>query len=1294
MHPSSFLLWKSSKGKKNTSIKLHLITTLSNLKLCSFPSSCSSFHSSSFHSKPNTPPPLHSPTSPPPPRPSPPLILLPTDVSHRFHHKTSSLRSIHFKPSHLPHPALLPSFFSRSLHQHASKQIHDEKDSTSSVFSPYVRRHIGPSLADQACMLKEMNYPSMNDFVERCFPSDLVPFHLLHRSWTYDEAPGSRMSEHEVFTHVQALAKDNEPLPLQFMGQGFYGTHLPTVIQRNVLENPGWYTSYSPYQPEISQGRLTALFLFQTLIAELTGFPLANASLLDEGSAAGEVMMMCLRIYQGLGRGGGGPSAASSSSSSSMTNKPANVSAQSSSPTLYLLVDDLLFLHTKACLQMRAEALGIQLLFGDLQTMQFDKQVHNHVIGAIVQYPLANGQIWTHLDWIKRYKEAFPDAPLCCATDLLALTLLQPPSELNMDIAFGTSQRFGIPLGYGGPHAAFLACHFKHVRKLPGRLVGYTRERPRSLVHEDKEKKNESDQRKNTTHPLEKPSPSPSPLASFGEEVGGGYRLALQTREQHIRREKATSNICTSQALLANMSAFYAMYHGPKGLKDIAERIHRYTSTLAKALLDLGYELENTTWFDTLTVRFRSKEEVQRCLSIAQSQKYHLIPGIQVTRSTTLTLSLDETHTLHHVHTLLHVFAEARACQATVPSLAQLQARSQAQPLSMTSSSFIPSHARRTVSFLEQAEFHRYHSETEMLRYLKHLENKDLSLCHAMMPLGSCTMKLNGTTSLMSLSMPGFSQVHPYSPSAYTLGYQRLLKALNQRLCQILGMDQICFQPNSGAQGEYAGLRVIQAYLNSQGQGHRHLCVLPASAHGTNPASAILAGYQVKTLPCDGHGQMNLKNVHAWLQEFGSQVACFMVTYPSTWGALDPGLPQLIQWVHEVGGQVYLDGGNLNALVGCIQPGSLGIDVCHVNLHKTFCIPHGGGGPGAGPIAVRSHLVPFLPRHPYQQRSAPPKEDEPQNEEDKEEEEGKKKLSFSSAADAPLVNETRNGSHVEKKKEEPLATLNSRNENEEEEGKKSSPSLPSLQHGSLDLALGPVTSSPYGSAWLYPIPYTYLRLMGAQGLTQATHVALLNANYLYHCLSKHYKLLPSRRRRSPAGRHEKGEEVVVAVAGGDDRDGEGGCAHEFLIDLSEFHGLQVKAVDVAKRLLDYNFHSPTLAWPVAHALMVEPTESESKEELDRFVASMIQIRWELDQLQQGRWPLHNNPLVHAPHSLHMCVHDHWPFPYSRELAAFPLPSLKHRKCWPTVSRLDDVFGDTHLVVTVPKPSSSHSPPSS
>ncbi|MGP3792390.1 aminomethyl-transferring glycine dehydrogenase [Pseudomonas sp. B392_1p] len=934
----------------------------------------------------------------------------------------------------------------------------------------FIDRHLGPREADIAAMLDSLGFDSLDALTDRVIPTSIKDTLGL-------ELPEG-LGEAEALSELKAIAARNQ-LFTSCIGQGYYATHTPTPILRNLLENPAWYTAYTPYQPEISQGRLEALLNFQTLIIDLTALPIANASLLDEATAAAEAMAFCRRLSK---------------------NKASHAffASQHCHP------------QTLDVLRTRAEPLGIEVVIGDEQ--QLDDP--GRYFGALLQYPASTGELFDYRALVERLHAA--QALVVVAADLLALTLLIPPGEFGADVAIGSAQRFGVPLGFGGPHAAYFATREAFKRDMPGRLVGVSVDR-------------------------------------HGQPA---LRLAMQTREQHIRREKATSNICTAQVLLANIASMYAVYHGPQGLTRIALRVHRLTAILAAGLRQLGLDVQQEYAFDTLTLASGARTRELHARARAAGINLREINDDQIG------LSLDETSTQSLVERLWAIFAED---QKTLPNFASLVT---ATP------DALPSELLRTSRFLEHPVFNRYHSETELMRYLRRLADRDLALDRSMIPLGSCTMKLNAASEMLPISWPEFSQLHPFAPSEQSQGYRQLTDELEAMLCAVTGYDAVSLQPNAGSQGEYAGLLAIRAYHRSRGEGQRDLCLIPASAHGTNPATASMAGMRVVVVACDAQGNVDIEDLRAKAEAHPDQLAALMITYPSTHGVFEEGIGEICRIIHEHGGQVYIDGANLNAMVGLCAPGRFGGDVSHLNLHKTFCIPHGGGGPGVGPVAVKSHLAPFLPGH----------------------------------------------AHLERQE-------------------------------------GAVSAAPYGSASILPISWMYLKMMGGAGLTRASQLAILNANYIARRLEAHYPILYS-------GSH-------------------GLVAHECILDLrplKDSSGISVD--DVAKRLVDFGFHAPTMSFPVAGTLMIEPTESESKEELDRFCAAMIHIRQEIKAVEKGDLDPEDNPLKNAPHTAAELVGD-WTHFYSREQAVYPVSSLVNNKYWPPVGRIDNAYGDRNLVCACP-----------
>jgi len=882
-------------------------------------------------------------------------------------------------------------------------------------------------------------------------------------------------TEAKALAELREIANHNKVFR-SFIGQGYYGTITPNVIQRNILENPAWYTAYTPYQPEISQGRLEALINFQTMITDLTGMEMSNASMLDEGTAAAEAMALCQRM--------------------------------SKSKSMRFFVDEDCFPQTIEIIKTRAEPVGIEVQIGN------PDEFSGEAFGILLQYPGASGEVRNHRDIIAKVQDQ--RGLVVMAADILSLVLLESPGSLGADVAIGSSQRFGVPLGFGGPHAGYMATRAAYKRNLPGRLVGLSKD-------------------------------------SSGAPA---YRLALQTREQHIRREKATSNICTAQVLLAVIASMYAVYHGPQGLQRIAQRVHLLTSVLASGLEQQGIKPVNTSWFDTLTLRLG--ERTQSVVKSAQEQEINL----RLIDEDTVGISLDETTEIDDIKALWGILLSDHDLDADT--------------LATEISEALPGDLIRTDDFLSHPTFSDYHSETEMLRYLRKLSDKDIALDRAMIPLGSCTMKLNATAEMLPITWPEFSNMHPFAPDAQTVGYQIMIEQLESMLCAATGYDAMSLQPNAGSQGEYAGLLAIRGYHESRGDSHRTVCLIPSSAHGTNPASAQMCGMSVVVVKCDDQGNVDIEDLKGKATLHAAKLAAIMVTYPSTHGVFEGKITDICDIVHQYGGQVYIDGANLNAMVGVCQPGKFGGDVSHLNLHKTFCIPHGGGGPGVGPIGVGKHLSPFLPR------------------------------------------ESNDG----------------------------------------DRGGAQISAAPFGSASILPITWMYIRMMGRVGLKHATEVAILNANYIAKRLQGHY-------------------EVLYTGANGR-------VAHECILDVRPIKDdIGISVDDIAKRLIDFGFHAPTMSFPVAGTLMIEPTESESQAELDRFCDAMIAIRAEIDQVASGEFSLDDNPLVGAPHTAAVVSHDDWARSYTRSQAAYPLASLRENKYWPPVGRLDHVYGDRNLVCSCP-----------
>lgn len=1027
-------------------------------------------------------------------------------------------RCLHSSPQQQASPSTRREVYSSSVADHGETHFRD-------IFQPldtFPRRHIGPSPDAAGEMLAVLDPPvsSLDEFVKQVLPEDVLSKKDLkltepHADISLYRSPvQGGLGETDMLKLLDTYRKQIDVSGKTYIGTGYYPTIVPPVILRNVLENPAWYTSYTPYQPEISQGRLESLLNFQTLTADLTGLPFANASVLDEATAAAEAMTM---------------------SFATLPTSKQKKAEQS------FVVSHLCHPQTIAVMRSRAEGFGINLVVGDVMADDFKlvKDQKDHLIGVLAQYPDTEGGVYDF--------QSLSDAihgqggTFSVATDLLALTVLKSPGEFGADIAFGSTQRLGVPMGFGGPHAAFFACADKYKRKVPGRVVGVSKDR-------------------------------------LGNRA---LRLALQTREQHIRREKATSNICTAQALLANMTAMYAVYHGPTGLKAIGQRIMSMTSVLREKLVAMGYNAPSRTnasdgavVFDTLTVELPSASEADALVAEARARSIFLrrLDGDKVG------LSLDETVGRDEVKGILDVFAAHK-------SVAPVEIDGAVGLAS------VPASLERTSPYLTHPVFNTYHSETDMLRYIRHLESKDLSLAHSMIPLGSCTMKLNATSEMIPVSWPEFSQLHPYMPADVAKGYIRMIDDLEQQLADLTGMAEVTVQPNSGAQGEFAGLRVIKKYHESQGGGQRNVCLIPVSAHGTNPASAAMAGMGVVTIKCDTKtGNLDLEDLKAKCEKHKDDLAAIMITYPSTFGVFEPGVKEACRLVHEHGGQVYMDGANMNAQIGLCSPAEIGADVCHLNLHKTFCIPHGGGGPGVGPIGVAEHLRPFLPSHPASQY---------------------------------------------------------------------------LQSKRGETASPPISAAPWGSASILPITFNYINMMGDRGLTHATKITLLNANYILSRLKTHYPILYT--------------------------NDHGRCAHELILDVRGFKNSSgVEAIDIAKRLQDYGFHSPTMSFPVANTLMIEPTESENKAELDRFCDALTSIRREIAQIERGEQPRDGNVLKMAPHTQRDLLTAEWDRPYSREAAAYPLPWLLEKKFWPTVARVDDgmfffylVFMNAMLMITQP-----------
>ncbi|MHA8065349.1 aminomethyl-transferring glycine dehydrogenase [Aquirufa sp. ROCK2-A2] len=935
-------------------------------------------------------------------------------------------------------------------------------------------RHNNSDPTDISEMLKTIGVDSLETLIQQTVPAKIRLKNPLR-------LPNPK-TEFEFLRDFKAIMGQNKIFK-SHIGLGYYDTIVPSVILRNILENPAWYTAYTPYQAEIAQGRLEMLLNYQTLIIELTGMELANASLLDEGTAAAEAMTM---LYG---------------------QRPASKSKAEA-----LFVSELCLPQTIDVLKTRAEPIGIEIVVGNHELFDVNDE---KFYGLLLQYPASNGEVFNYQALISSAKEK--DLQVVVAADLMALTILTPPGEMGADVVVGCSQRFGVPMGFGGPHAAFFATKEKYKRNIPGRIIG----------------------------------------VSVDAEGNRALRMALQTREQHIRREKATSNICTAQVLLSIMAAAYAVYHGPEGLKKIATKIYGLTELLAAGLRKLDFETENTHHFDTLTVKTGEFTDDIREFAEDAERNFRYFKN----DPSKLSIALDETSNEEDVIEILAFFQRAKG-QSIGGEEIEVSWK-------------LPKELVRSSSFMTHPVFHKYHSEHGMLRYLKSLENKDLSMVHSMISLGSCTMKLNATSEMIPVTWPELGKIHPFAPGFQTKGYQRLIMELNDWLCEVTGFAAMSMQPNSGAQGEYAGLMVIRAYHESRGDAHRNIALIPSSAHGTNPASAVMAGMKVVVSPCDANGNIDVADLRAKAEQYKDNLACLMVTYPSTHGVFEESIQEVCAMIHEFGGQVYMDGANMNAQVGLTSPARIGADVCHLNLHKTFCIPHGGGGPGMGPIGVAKQLVPFLPGHV---------------------------MTDSVAAD---------------------------------------------KHGA-------VSAAPVGSASILAISYAYIAMMGGEGLTKATETAILNANYIKARLEKEFPILYT--------------------------GSEGRCAHEMIVDCRPFKiSAGVEAEDIAKRLMDYGFHAPTLSFPVAGTLMIEPTESENKEELDRFIDALLSIREEIREIENGAADKTSNVLKHAPHTQSIVLLGEWTRPYSREKAVFPLPYVKANKFWPTVSRIDSAYGDRNLV---------------
>lgn len=937
------------------------------------------------------------------------------------------------------------------------------------AFEKFSSRHNGPSEKDVNEMLKVIGVDSLDKLIEETIPADI----RLDKSLELDEP----LSEFQFLNKLKSIAEKNKIFK-SYIGLGYYDTITPSVIKKNILDNPGWYTQYTPYQAEISQGRLEALLNFQTMVIDLTGLPITNASLLDEGTAAGEAMTMCYGLRKG--------------------NK-------TKSNTIF--VSDECLPQTIEVIKTRALPHNIEVIVGDFKTYE----LNDNIFAVVVQYPAVNGDVYDYTEFFAKANE-LKIFKIVCA-DILSLTILKPPADFGADIAVGSTQRFGIPMGFGGPHAAFFAVKEEFKRNLPGRIIGI----------------------------------------SIDAQGNRALRMALQTREQHIRREKATSNICTSQVLLAIMAGMYAVYHGPVGLRKIALRIYSLTHILKESLGAIGFEFINDNFFDTVTIVL-TNEKISEIRKLAEAHKINFRYS-----ENAISISIDETTTLEDVALILAIFDSKKE-------------------LSVANVKFEPKISEnllRKSSYLLHPVFNSYHCETELMRYIKSLENKDLSLTGSMIPLGSCTMKLNAATEMFGIGFTEFAGIHPFAPDEQTKGYAEMIESFNKDICEITGFKGVSIQPNSGAQGEYTGLMVIRQYHISKGESNRNVVLIPCSAHGTNPASAIMAGMKVVVVDCDPNGNIETNDLKKKADEYKDTLSALMVTYPSTHGVFEENIVEICEYVHKCGGQVYMDGANMNAQVGLTSPAKIGADVCHLNLHKTFAIPHGGGGPGVGPIAVAEHLIKFLPGH-------------------------------------SIVN---------------IGTKDS---------------------------ISAVSSAPFGSASVLPISYGYIKMMGTEGLTLATEIAILNANYVKDRLKDYYKALYT--------------------------GSKGRVAHELIFDVREFKNTaHVDVIDIAKRLMDYGFHAPTVSFPVGGTLMFEPTESESKYELDRFCDAMISIRNEIEMIEKGEISETDNPLKNAPHTSLVVTEGEWNHPYSRQQAAFPVVGLKKNKFWPTVSRINDAYGDRNLI---------------
>ncbi|CAG0950862.1 MAG: aminomethyl-transferring glycine dehydrogenase [Bacteroidetes bacterium] len=939
----------------------------------------------------------------------------------------------------------------------------------------FASRHIGPRYNDLQQMLEKTGVNSLDELIDQTIPSSI----RLKKTLSLPEA----MSEYEYMNHIEELGSKNKTYK-SYIGLGYYNTILPNVIKRNILENPGWYTAYTPYQAEISQGRLEALLNFQTMVSDLTGLPIANASLLDEATAASEAMIM---FYNNRTK-----------------------EAKQSNATKFF-VSEQCFPQTIDVIKTRALPLGIEPVIGNHENIQFDSTF----FGAIIQYPAANGEVFNYSSFVQKAHASH--LYVAVAADILSLAILTPPGEWGADAVLGSTQRFGIPMGYGGPHAAYLSVKDEFKRAIPGRIIG----------------------------------------VSIDASGNRALRMALQTREQHIKRDKATSNICTAQVLLAVMAGMYAVYHGKEGVCNIAQTVHNHTAALAEALSSVGIYPTHKTFFDTL--HFASGTfDPQKLKAVSEKNKINFRYNIDHS----VCITLDETTTTEDLNRITSILSETKGI--TIPPIVQVVPKH-----------LYPSELKRKSAFLTHPVFNTYHSETEMMRYIKSLENKDISLVHSMISLGSCTMKLNAASELIPLGWSNWANIHPFVPKEQAAGYQKLISNLEKYLSKITGFYATSLQPNSGAQGEYAGLMVIRAYHLSRGDAHRTISLIPSSAHGTNPASAVMAGMQVVVVKCDDKGNIDISDLKTKADQYKDNLSCLMVTYPSTHGVYEEGIKEITKIIHKYGGQVYMDGANMNAQVGLTSPANIGADVCHLNLHKTFAIPHGGGGPGVGPICVAKHLAPFLPSNPV---------------------------------------------------------LKTGGEN----------------------AITAVSAAPYGSALVLLISYGYIRMLGAEGLTQSTKYAILNANYIKSCLQNHYKTLYTNKN--------------------------GRVAHEMILDCHQFKSTSgVEVGDIAKRLMDYGYHAPTVSFPVHDTIMVEPTESEPKSELDKFISALIQIRKEIDEIAEGLADKTDNVLKNSPHTADCLINSNWPHSYTREKAAYPVAFVKQNKFWPSVRRVDNAYGDRNLV---------------